>query len=95
MGEIKIGGKTKICTIGLAINIASRIQKMTKKLNNSLLVSQETIGDAQTMEVKLEGVTAPVLVYLLGKPYASPRYSYAQRLSPSFYQVGREINDFL
>ena len=77
MGEIKIGGKTKICTIGLAINIASRIQKMTKKLNNSLLVSQETIGestlsgDAQTMEVKLEGVTAPVLVYLLGKPYAS------------------------
>lgn len=75
IGEIKFGGKTKLSTIGLAINIASRIQKMTKKLNNSLLVSKETMaesnwsGNAQTTEVKLEGVTAPKLVYMLGKTY--------------------------
>src|SRR5882672_5324628 len=36
VGEINLGGKTKVSTVGLAINVASRIQKYTKKLNNSL-----------------------------------------------------------
>jgi len=75
LGEINLGDKTKISTVGLAINIASRIQKYTKKLNNDLLVSHEVIKEssiernAKPTEVKLEGVTSPILVYPLGKPY--------------------------
>ena len=75
LGEINLGSKTKVSTVGLAINIASRIQKYTKKLNNDLLVSHEAIKEssiqvnAKPTKVKLEGVTSPILVYPLGKPY--------------------------
>jgi len=75
LGEIDLGGKTKVSTVGLAINIASRIQKYTKKLNNNLLVSNEVIKEssikvnAKPTEVNLEGVTSPILIYSLGKPY--------------------------
>ncbi len=75
LGEINLGEKTKMSTVGLAINIASRIQKYTKKLNNDLLVSNQTIKESsikvnvKPTEVKLEGVTAQILVYPLGKPY--------------------------
>ncbi len=75
LGEINLGSKTKVSTVGLAINIASRIQKHTKKLNNDLLVSHEAIKEssiqvnAKPTKVKLEGVTSPILVYPLGKPY--------------------------
>ncbi len=75
LGEINLGDKTKVSTVGLAINIASRIQKYTKKLNNDLLVSHNVIKEssievnAKPTEVKLEGVTSPILVYPLGKPY--------------------------
>jgi len=75
LGEIDLGGRTKVSTVGLAINIASRIQKYTKKLNNDLLVSHEVIKEssmevnAKPTEVKLEGVTSQILVYPLGKPY--------------------------
>lgn len=75
LGEINLGDKTKISTVGLAINIASRIQKYTKKLNNDLLVSHAAIKEsslevnAKPTEVKLDGVTEQILVYPLGKPY--------------------------
>jgi len=76
LGEINLGDRTKVSTVGLAINIASRIQKYTKRLNNDLLVSQDAIREssievnAKPTEVKLEGVTSPILVYPLGKPYS-------------------------
>lgn len=45
-GEITLGGSTKISTVGLAINIASRIQKYTRKLNNSILVSHASFTES-------------------------------------------------
>ncbi|HTE30332.1 MAG TPA: adenylate/guanylate cyclase domain-containing protein [Chryseolinea sp.] len=75
LGEINLNNKSKIATVGLAINIASRIQKMTKKLDNSLLVSLDAIKEStlspnvQATEINLEGVSAPILVYPLGKSY--------------------------
>src|SRR5260221_578489 len=79
LGKISVGGKPKLSTVGLAINVASRIQQHTKKLNNSILVSEDVIRQSsmkpktEGTKLKLDGVSSPVSVYALGKPYARPQ----------------------
>jgi len=74
-GEFKLGSVLKKSVIGLAVNIASRIQDSTKSLNNSFLASGEVIKHssfhttAETKEVMLKGVSGSYKLYLMGRPY--------------------------
>jgi adenylate cyclase len=61
--------------MGYAVNIASRLQTATKELNNNLIVSSEIydlLSDSPVLQPKsivLKGVTNPLDVYSIGKPY--------------------------
>ena len=75
IGEFNLGGQLKTSVMGLAVNIASRIQNATKDLNNSFIASAEIIrhsslkvGSSRS-EVNLKGLTANYHVHLLGEPY--------------------------
>jgi adenylate cyclase len=75
IGEINLGGYIKKNVMGLAVNIAARIQQSTKQLNNSFIVSGEIIrqstynGISEEREVMLAGIGNPIHVHLIGKPY--------------------------
>lgn len=75
VGEIMVGDKSHLSVMGLAVNIAARIQASTRRLNNNFLASQDVMDyvetDASTplRVVKLRGVTTPVKVRLIGQPY--------------------------
>jgi class 3 adenylate cyclase len=71
--EVRRSSEVKKRIVGLAVNIASRIQDSTKSLNNSFLVSEEVIKHssfntpAETKEVVLVGGSYEL--YLMGRPY--------------------------
>ena len=73
VGNVGIGINNNLSVMGLAVNIASRIQAATKDLNNSFLVSETTMS--QEFEnhpaalLSLKGISEPVKVYLLGEAY--------------------------
>jgi adenylate cyclase len=75
VGEMQLGKMIKTSVMGLAVNIASRIQDSTKTLNNSFVVSEEVLAHS-TLEangsekmINLKGISSPIRVHLLGKPY--------------------------
>ena len=79
VGEMQLGKIIKTSVMGLAVNIASRIQDSTKTLNNSFVVSDEVLAHS-TLEangsekmINLKGISSPIRVHLLGKPYVTPR----------------------
>lgn len=75
IGEINLEGRLKTTVMGLAVNIASRIQNATKDLNNSFLASEEAVRHSsrkvgsQFRQINLKGVTSDHKVYLLGNDY--------------------------
>lgn len=77
VGEVVVGQKSHLSVMGLAVNIASRIQNSTKKLNNSFIASDEVVqlagrGDeGKKRIVKLKGVNHIYKVRLIGTPYKS------------------------
>ena len=75
VGEMQLGKMKKTSVMGLAVNIASRIQEATKTLNNSLVVSDEAllhstlVASGQEETISLKGISSAVRVHLLGRPY--------------------------
>lgn len=75
VGEFNLGHQLKTSVMGLAVNIASRIQNSTKDLNNSFIASDEVIrhssfkGSSESREINLKGVSTRYKLHLLGKPY--------------------------
>ncbi len=76
-GTIRLGRENRLVVMGYPVNIASRLQDATKELNNSFIISDELyqllpepLPDHETMIVHLRGVSRPMLVHLIGKPYA-------------------------
>ena len=75
VGEIQLGKIKKTSVMGLAVHIASRIQDSTKTLNNSFVVSEEVLAhstlevDSSKTMMNLKGITSPIRLRLLGKPY--------------------------
>lgn len=75
IGELNFDGQTKSTVMGLAVNIASRIQDATKEVNNSLIVSEEVIRHSslkekhQSSQINLKGVTLDHSIHLLGREY--------------------------
>ena len=74
-GSVRIGAEDHSIVMGYAVNIASRLQAATKELNNDFIVSSEIYSlliYTSTLEPKsivVKGVSSPLAVYLLGKPY--------------------------
>ena len=75
VGEFNLGRQLKTSVMGLAVNIASRIQNSTKELNNSFVASEEVMrhssfkGGSENLEVDLKGVSTRYKLHLLGKHY--------------------------
>lgn len=75
VGEFNLGSELRTSVMGLAVNIASRIQGSTKELNNSFAVSEDVMrhsSSKETLEIRevsLKGVTSAYQLYLLGRPY--------------------------
>jgi adenylate cyclase len=61
--------------MGYAVNIASRLEAATKELNNNFIVSSEIYSllvapaAPEPKSIVVKGVSSPLTVYLLGKPY--------------------------
>ena len=75
-GNLNLADKNHFIVMGYAVNIAARIQAMTKELNNNLVVSSAVLEHIPTrasrsprVTVNLKGVTDPLDVHLLGCPY--------------------------
>jgi adenylate cyclase len=74
-GTVRVGSENHWVVMGYAVNIASRLQTATKELNNDLIVSSEIydlLNDSPVLQPKsivLKGVTNPLEVYSIGKPY--------------------------
>jgi adenylate cyclase len=75
-GNIRLGNQKHLLAMGYPVNVASRLQNATKELNNNFIVSSETLkfagmslSDYPSRIVHLRGVSEPINVHLLGKPY--------------------------
>jgi adenylate cyclase len=74
VGNVGLGINNNLTVMGLPVNIASRIQSATKDLNNSFLLSNDVLKQAETKDypsalLTMKGVTDPIQVHLLGEPY--------------------------
>jgi adenylate cyclase len=74
-GSVKVGSEKHWVVMGYAVNIASRLETATKELNNDFIVSAEVYQllnnplKVAPQSVLLKGVTNPLTVYSIGKPY--------------------------
>ena len=75
VGNIKIGKKNNPSVMGLAVNIASRLQSSTRVLNNNIIVSDALLkhssykGASQSKEINLKGIHRSFVAHLVGKPF--------------------------
>ena len=76
VGEFNLGEIKKKSSMGLAVNIASRLQEFTKVLDNDFLASEEVIKhsrysiELKKITVTLRGISNPVTICLLGRRYS-------------------------
>ncbi|MDT0689982.1 adenylate/guanylate cyclase domain-containing protein [Salegentibacter sp. F188] len=75
-GKIQLGKHERLIAMGHAVNVASRIQALTKELNNNLIVSDEVFMELENRQEKdkpttarLKGVTGSYKLHLLGNTY--------------------------
>ena len=75
MGSIEVNKRDQIKIMGLAVNIASRLQAATRELNNNFIVSAycysliECKPAGEKVRISLKGITDGQEVYLLGGPF--------------------------
>ncbi|MEO6894905.1 MAG: adenylate/guanylate cyclase domain-containing protein [Ginsengibacter sp.] len=75
MGSIEVNKNNQLKVMGLAVNIASRLQDATRELNNNLIVSAfyysllKCKPVAEKAGIFLKGISERQLVYLLGEPF--------------------------
>jgi adenylate cyclase len=75
VGNVGIGVNNNLTVMGLAVNVASRLQAATRELNNSFVVSKEVYdllddppaSDARNLDLK--GIRYHLPVYLVGRPF--------------------------
>jgi adenylate cyclase len=75
VGEVLVGQKSHLSVMGLAVNVASRIQTATRKLDNSFIISEQVMVKlpravkGRRRMVRLKGVADVLVVYLIGDAY--------------------------
>jgi adenylate cyclase len=74
-GIVRVGKEDHSVVMGYPVNIASRLQNATKELNNEFVVSAEVYNllinppDIQSQSIVVKGISTPLMIYLMGKPY--------------------------
>lgn len=74
-GDLLLQGNPHQLIMGYPVNVAARIQELTKKFNNNFIVSSdvyellETKQEAAHSLQYLKGAETPFLLYLLGEPF--------------------------
>ncbi len=80
-GKVIVGkiGDTELnqyTVMGFPVNIASRLESLTRELNNNLIVSEHVFNmlndktnSAEQKQINLKGVSEPFFVRLMGKPF--------------------------
>lgn len=72
VGEVLVGQKSHLSVMGLAVNIASRLQESTKRLGNSFIASEQVIQNStyarkgKRRVIKLKGIQGTFGVYMIG-----------------------------
>jgi adenylate cyclase len=76
-GNIRLGSENHMVVMGHAVNIASRLQNVTKELNNNFIISADVFnmlttppGTYKSASIVLKGISKPLQVYLIGEPYS-------------------------
>lgn len=75
VGNIGIGVNNNLTVMGLPVNIASRLQAVTKQLNNSFVVSAEVYRlllnppKSTGQHIELKGIREDFAVHLIGEAY--------------------------
>ncbi len=75
-GEIDLNGSNHLLVMGHAVTVASRIQSVTRVVNNDFLISASAFRRLPTQNdqltpitTNLKGITDPVDVYAIGQKY--------------------------
>jgi adenylate cyclase len=74
-GNIGLGVNNNITVMGLPVNIASRLQAATKKLNNSFVISDvvykmmDEKQEIKSATINLKGIKKAFKVYMIGQGY--------------------------
>jgi len=74
-GIVRVGSEDHSVVMGYPVNVASRLQNATKELNNEFIVSAEVYNllinppAFQSQSIVVKGVSTPLTIYLMGKPY--------------------------
>jgi adenylate cyclase len=81
-GNLHLGSKDHLVVMGYAVNVASRLQSVTKELNNNFIVSSAVFKALKNpplhsvpVKINLKGVTSPCELHLLGKPYVQQQFT--------------------
>jgi adenylate cyclase len=76
VGSIGLGINNNPTVMGLAVNIASRLQSATREVNNSFLISEDVArllpeipSSSGTEIIRLKGVRNKIKVHFLGAPF--------------------------
>jgi adenylate cyclase len=73
VGEVLVGQKSHLSVMGLAVNIASRIQESTKRLGNAFIVTDQVFKNSTNSKkgkkrmIKLKGIQGAFHVHLIGE----------------------------
>lgn len=77
MGKVRIADKYTESIMGMPVNIAARLQAMTRELNNNIIISEELAKHSTASftiplnHVKLKGIDNDIPIYLIGSPFAN------------------------
>lgn len=75
VGKIKIADKNVESIMGIAVNIAARLQGKTREVNNNIIISSELaqhsslIIHTHEQFLKLKGIQGLIPVHLIGSPF--------------------------
>ena len=76
-GSIRLGTQDRFVAMGYAVNIAARLQAMTKQLDNNLIVSDVVFNKLKnppqnhySTSADLKGVTGVCQIHLIGQSYS-------------------------
>ena len=77
VGEKGVGELRSLTAMGFAVNVAARLESVTKELNNNFIVSENVytmldgnIKPAEQKLIQLKGVSKPFCVRLMGKSFS-------------------------
>jgi adenylate cyclase len=76
VGKLGLGVKNNMTVMGFSVNIAARLQEVTKPFDNNFIISRQAYRLLQNppqsvvRQVMLKGIQEKIEVHLLGNSYA-------------------------